>query len=177
MLLMDGRETTTDFARALEEEDRRVSADWECIWHYRRMGLYSAQLARYYDVFERDQVRVILYDDFVDRPREVMRNVFTFLGVDDQFDPDMSQRSNASFVPKNPTYQRMIVSQSPAKRVAKALLPGVLRQRLKEKLVYSTMTRPAPLAPELRRQLADTFRPDILRLQELIGRDLSGWLA
>ena len=177
MMLMDGRETTTDFAQALSEEDRRVAAGWEYLWHYRRMGLYSAQVARYHEIFVRDQFRVILYDDFIARPREVMRNVFSFLGVDDRFEPDMSERSNASFVPKNLTYQRMIVRRSPVKRVAKALLPGVLRQRLKEKLVYSTMARPAPMAPELRRQLADTFRPDVLRLQELIGRDLSQWLS
>jgi hypothetical protein len=34
----------------------------------------------------------------------------------------------------------------------------------------------APLAPELRAQLVETFRDDILALQKLLGRCLSGWL-
>ena len=33
-----------------------------------------------------------------------------------------------------------------------------------------------PLSPELRTVLAARFRDDILRLQDLIGRDLSHWL-
>ena len=33
------------------------------------------------------------------------------------------------------------------------------------------------LDPEIRRQLIDFYREDILRLQDLIGRDLSAWLA
>jgi Sulfotransferase family len=177
MLQMDGRETTASFEAALAAEDERVCAGWEYIWHYRRMSMYFAQLQRYYGTFVPEQIRVVLYEDLTSSPREIMRDLFQFIGVDDRFEPDMSERSNPSYVPRHPEYQRMIVRQSRLKRVAKALLPGELRQRLKEKLVYSTMTRPAPLAPELRQKLAETFRPDVLRLQELLGRDLSPWLA
>jgi hypothetical protein len=34
----------------------------------------------------------------------------------------------------------------------------------------------APMSPELRRQLLDEFTPEIERLGEVIGRDLSHWL-
>jgi hypothetical protein len=33
------------------------------------------------------------------------------------------------------------------------------------------------LDPELRARLARVFRPDVERLQDLLDRDLSGWLA
>jgi hypothetical protein len=33
-----------------------------------------------------------------------------------------------------------------------------------------------PLPEEARREVIEAFREDILELQELLGRDLSGWL-
>jgi hypothetical protein len=177
MMLRDGRETTSSFAAALAAEDERVRSGWELIWHYRRMGLYHEQLRRYHDTFDPSQLRVVLHDDFSARPGEVVRDLYRFLGVDDGFQPDTSERLNVSVVSGNLTYQRLVDGRNPLKAAGRALLPAGLRQRIKEKLVYSTLSRPAPLAPELRRQLADTFRPDVLRLQELLGRDLSRWLS
>lgn len=46
---------------------------------------------------------------------------------------------------------------------------------------YNEATLPAserpPLLPEVRRALQEQLRPDILRLQDLIGRDVSHWLT
>ena len=176
MMLMDGRETTTSFSRALAAEEGRVRSTWEPLWHYRRMGLYHTQLERYFRLFDARQIHVILYHDFTARPQEVMREVLRFLDVDDDFEPDMSERSNVSMVPRHPSYQRFIVSQNPLKSRVTALLPASLRQLAKEKLVYSTAARPAPLARDVRDRLIDEFRPDVLRLQNLLGRDLSNWL-
>jgi hypothetical protein len=36
--------------------------------------------------------------------------------------------------------------------------------------------QPPPFPAEIREQLLDSYREDILRLQDLIGRDLSPWL-
>ena len=38
------------------------------------------------------------------------------------------------------------------------------------------LTEPPPLDPELREGLIEGYKEDILRLQVLIGRDLSAWL-
>ncbi len=176
MLMRDGRETIRDFSQALAAEDGRVDANWEPLWHYRRMGYYSAQLKRYFDRFDPAQIRVVVYDDFNTRPGDVMRDLFRFLEVDDQFEPDVSTRLNVSLVPKHPGYQQLISGKNPVKSIAKTLLPAGLRWRVKEGLLAPNLTRPAPLAPEVRRELVETFRPDILDLQDLIGRDLSHWL-
>jgi hypothetical protein len=176
MLMRDGRETLRDFSQALAAEDERVRANWEPLWHYRRMGFYAAQLKRYYAVFDPAQIRVVVYDDFNARPADTVRELFRFLEVDDQFAPDVSTRHNVSLVPRHPTYQRLIAGESPLKSVAKALLPAELRWRVKQGLLSPNLTRPAPLAPEVRHQLIEIFRPDILELQDLIGRDLSHWL-
>jgi hypothetical protein len=177
MLQGDGRESIADFDLALDAEDERVGKSWEPMWHYRRVGFYGAQLGRYYETFNREQIHVVLYDDFVARPVEVMQSIFRFLQVDDRFVPDVSERHNVSLVPKNPTYHNLVAGGHPAKRMLKRVLPATVRQRAKAKLLSGTLRRPTPLAPETRRRLLEVFRPDVMQLQDLLGRDLSTWLT
>jgi hypothetical protein len=176
MLLRDGREPLRDFARALEAEDERVCWNWEPMWHYRRMGFYASQLQCYFDIFDQAQIHVVLYDDFTARPGDVTRDLFRFLEVDDEFEPDTSTRYNVSLVPRHQTYHMLIAGENPVKTVVKSVLPGGVRQRVKARLITPNLTRPTPLAPEVRASLVEVFRSDILQLQELINRDLSHWL-
>jgi hypothetical protein len=68
----------------------------------------------------------------------------------------------------------------PIKTVGKHLLPSALRSRLKLNLIAEleakNLQKP-PLEPTIRTQLAELYRDDVLKLQHLIGRDLSPWLA
>jgi hypothetical protein len=176
MLLRDGRESIRDFAQALAAEDERVRRSWEPMWHYTRLGFYYPQLKRYFDTFRTAQIHVVLYDDFNTRPREVLRDLYRFLDVDDEFEPDTSERRNVSLVPKNHTYHQLIAGQNPLKAAVKAVLPSDFRQRLRTRLVSQNLSRPEPLPEAIRRQLVETFRPDILKLQKLLDRDLSRWL-
>jgi len=176
MLQRDGRETTADFMQALAAEERRIRAGWEPMWHYRRMGFYQAQLARYLSVFRRDQIRIVLHEDLSERPAETVRGLFKFLEVDDRFEPDVTGRLNVSLVPVNGTYHRLVVGASALKTVARTLLPARVRERVRGRLPASTLVKPKPMPEEARAMLVDGFRDDVLGLQVTLDRDLSGWL-
>ena len=65
---------------------------------------------------------------------------------------------------------------NPIRQALKPLLPERLRQRLYEG-VRDRVLREAPSLPvEQRPELVELYREDILKLERLIGRDLSGWL-
>lgn len=176
MLHRDGRETTKDFVKALAAEDRRVAAGWEPIWHYRRMGFYFGQLVRYLSIFSKEQILVLLHEDLNSTPLKTLRNVFTFLGVDEHFEPNTSDRRNVSLVPDHATFHRLVARQSAMKAVGKALLPVRTRQRIKSLLPASGMRKPEPIPQEARAMLIDVFRADIHRLQGLLNRELGNWL-
>jgi hypothetical protein len=176
MLHRDGRETTMDFIQALAAEERRVAAGWEPMWHYRRMGFYFKQLVRYLGIFRRERILVLLQDDLNSRPVETLRDVFAFLGVDQTFEPDASERRNVSLVPDHSTYHRFVEGPSPLKAAGRALLPLAARQRIKRMLPTSTMRKPEPIPPQARAMLVDEFRDDVLALQGLLDRDLESWL-
>ncbi|HVR29780.1 MAG TPA: hypothetical protein VMS86_09635, partial [Thermoanaerobaculia bacterium] len=109
-------------------------------------------------------------------PAALVADLYRFLEVDPAFGPDTAARHNASGgLIRNP-FTRALWTRS-------ALLRAALRPYLPEPLrhaafraVTTDLTAPA-LDPALRAELSELFRTDTERLQELIGRDLSHWLA
>jgi len=175
-LVRDSTEPYTDFAQALNEEDRRVEDNWSWIWHYKRMGFYYEQLTRYFDLFEREQIVVYLYEDLNGNPVNVLQNAFRFLEVDSKFIPDVSVRYNLSGIPKSKTLHSFLMRPNPIKAPIKALVPAGLRKRIVADLRNRNLREPPQLSPDMRRQLTEVYREDILKLQDLIQRDLMGWL-
>jgi hypothetical protein len=175
MLRRSGREPLEDFAAALEAEDRRVAGGWEYAWHYRRAGYYHEQLSRYYALFDPAQIRVYLYEDLDRDASGTLRDIFGFLGVDENHAVDTSERYNVSGVPRSRMLHELVMRPNRFKAALRPLLPARVRKRISAGVRRRNMERPA-LDPEIRRDLVAGYREDILRLEELIGRDLSGWL-
>jgi hypothetical protein len=170
-----GREPLTDFARALREEETRVQNGWGAFWHYQRKGFYYEQLKRYFDRFDRGQIKIYLYEDLNTEAGGVLRDIFSFLGVDESYVPDISARHNVSGVPKSRISRTVVTSIDAVNPLFKRLLPAQLR-KVRESIRNKVLDEPPPLSAEAREYLVELYREDILRLQTLIHRDLSAWL-
>jgi len=171
----DGRETLP-FTEALDAEEWRTRANWAPAWRYKAESFYLEGLSRYYELFGREQVRVYLYEDLSADPRGVMRDAYSFLGVDDSFTPDTARRHNPSGVPRSRLLVSVLKRPNPLKSVLKPLLPEGLRGRISEGLQRRNLAKAPPMEPEVRGRLVELYRDDVARVQDLIGRDLSPWL-
>lgn len=177
-LRRDGREWLTDFARALAEEDQRIQKHWAPAWHYKQVGLYARQIQRYFQLFDQEQIKIYLYEEWRENPKEIMRDIFQFLEVDDTWAPDMSEKHNvSSFVHKNKNIHNFLTKPNLMKDILRKVIPARIRQPMSAKVFRKNMDTPPKLNPELRQQLIPEFREDILNLQEVIDRDLSSWLS
>lgn len=170
-LIRDGREPQTNFVQALREEETRICDNWGFHWHYQQKGFYYTQLKRYFDMFDRDQIRVYLYEDLSTNPVSVLENVFQFLGVGEEFALDTSIKHNVSGIPKNEVLHSLLIRLKPITTALKPFLPAKLRQYIRDQILVKPQ-----LSPEVRQQMIGVYRDDILRLQDLIQRDLSQWL-
>jgi len=177
-LVRDGLERLPAFEDALAAEDERVAANWQHIWHHRRLGFYAEQLERYFQRFSREQMLIVLYEDLERAPVAVLQRMFGFLGVDAGFEPDVSLRYNVSGSPRSRLVHAALARPNAAKDVLKGVLPAVLRRRLRATVMAKNIRSDgSQLAPETRRALVDLYREDVRRLERLIQRDLSHWLA
>jgi hypothetical protein len=174
-MIRDGREEIKDFRAALARELTCIHDNWEPLWHYRSMGFYGAQLSRYYEIFDRDQIRVYLYEDFAACPLEIVQDIFGFIGVDSNFVPDMSEKYNISTMPRSRQLHEMMTGKSAIRSALRRLLPAALRSRTGRFILEHNVQR-LQLAPSMRRELTDGYRADIGLLEKLLNRDLSRWL-
>jgi hypothetical protein len=169
-----GSEPRASFLDALAAEDERVAQNWSHIWHYRRMGLYYEQLSRYYERFGADQIRVFLYEELVDDPGRIVRQLFEHIRVDPAFEARTSVRRNISGEPRY-RFLAPILSPNRLTTRLRPLLAGRL-DPLVTRIKQRAMVKP-PMPEAAMRQLNFFYRSDVERLGDLIGRDLRSWLS
>ncbi|HEX2699349.1 MAG TPA: sulfotransferase [Acidimicrobiales bacterium] len=143
---------------------------------YVRLGFYGRYLARYYETFPAAQLRVVLYDDYRRDPGAVLADLFRFLGVDDSFVADTSVERNVSYVPKSKALHGLLGGGGRLRPALSPLVPSGAKARVAGYLARRNR-RPVDFPADVRHQLVELYRSDILELQDLLGRDLSAWLC
>ena len=173
-MIRDQREPLRDFAQALAQENKRIADHWEHIWHYSNMGFYGQQLQRYYSLFDKNQIRIYLNEEMKKDGPGLLKDVLGFLEVDDTFPIDTSVVYNEGGVPKRKLLNSVLTQPSPLKRLLRPFMPAAA-MKFYTQLKHSNLDKP-PLDDEVRARLVALYRDDVLRLQDMIGKDLSSWL-
>lgn len=163
-----GGEKVRRFDLALLDDERGAP--------YLEVGRYGSQLTRWFDLFGRERVHVIVFDDLGrDTPKE-FRKLLEFLDVDPGFQPASFEARN-TFASKSRL--QPLIRRGPGRRVGDGVrrfagprLARVLSQSFRNMpLVNTRGPRPA-LAPDVRLRLEDAYRDEIVLAGRLIGRDL-----
>lgn len=183
--LLAVQEDIADFEEAYRRVERRrqlLDMPRWCIMPqqllYPDIARYSEQVERYFEQFGPENVHVMIYDDFRNDSRGEFAKLLTFLGVDPdfepRFDPVNSHRQvrwawlqGQTQLPSWPT--RAVLSLLPDRYAYLSLIHLAM--------LNSKPAQRPPLRPEFRRELEETFRPDVTRLGSLLGRDFSHWVG
>lgn len=184
-MAQEGYEWAGTFEEALRREPERASSDRfrdncsEYFYNYLyvRSSRYADQVARYLRHFGQERVHVVLFEDFVGRPRETYRGVLDFLGVPVPEPLPKPRVRNPSRRPYSPRLQRVLRLLT---RWRRRLRPGRPASKAsRDSLLEWGLTgeQPPPLPPGLRRRIQEACRDDIRRLEKIIDRDLTSWTA
>ena len=177
-------EDEPDFPRAWAMQDERRAG--RCIprlcqvpWllDYRSLGQFSRHVARMLELFPREQIKLMLFDDLQESPQRVYTEVLEFLGVppdDREAFPRVNagKRSRLAWLAQCQTTVIQALPRS-CLQFGKRLGLGRLSRTVMQ--LNSQPATSAPLTGDFRRQLVDEFRDDIDALAEMLGRDLSHW--
>lgn len=172
-LIQEGYELLS-FAQGLQAEEERIQNNWAHLWHYRKGGYYYTQVKQYFDAFDFEQIRVYLYEDLSSNSTTIIQDIYHFLGVDSTFQPDLT-RMNVSGIPKS-RFLHNLFKRNPIKTALKPLFPVDLRKQIARQVKAWNLQEKPTLPSEIRAQLVEDYRDDILKLEGLIQRDLSKWL-
>jgi len=185
-MIREGFEWVFPFEKALDVEDARMK-DEEFKLHtpqyyynylYYHSGLYSEQILRYTKRFPKEQIKIILYDDFKQYQIQIVQELCRFLGVDSSFVPVMEIHNKAKMplwiwgqyffrlrLPK--LLKRCHVSESRQKKL--------VRYALAKNLAYGRSPS-FKMGLATRRNLLNRYKDDIYKTGGVIGRSLEMWL-
>lgn len=175
MLVRNGVEKPNQFIQAIQNEGERDKNRLLPAIPYISGGFYYSQLSRYFDRFGVDQIKIYLYEDLVADSTALLKDIFKFIDVSPDFEPDVSTKHNVSGVPKNRLLKSLVDENNLIKSVAKSLFPDSFRKEMSSKINKFNLDKPS-IPPEARSLLKSTYQQEVLNLQNLIHRDLSFWL-
>lgn len=161
-----GRESLDFGAAVSAEPDRLRSEDVgdRYTYSYVDRGRYVRQLRRLAELYPRESIHVILFDDLLDSPVEIFRETCRFLEVAaSMVPPELGTRINP-FMTFRSLYVRRL-----AKRLPKRL--GNVVGRLNNR--HDSYP---PMAADVRATLLESFRDEIEELGSWLGRDMTRWL-
>jgi hypothetical protein len=186
-LLHVSEETVADFATAWRLQERRArgldvppNIRSPLLVQYYQVGRFGTQTERLLACFPREQVKLILYDDFAASPQRVYDEVIAFLEVPHDGRTEFP-RINENKGARMPWLRRFYRKPPPALRDAvrslKRAVGGETISAAKKRLVAlnTVRERRPPLTPELRAELVAAFRDEVALLGRLMNRDLSHW--
>ena len=144
-------------------------------------GKYYQPLKHFFEVCDRSRIDVFLYDDLRKDSQTFMQGIYRSIGVDPDFVADTSKKAQTAKVPKNQTFNRLLKTKNPVRTVATGIMqvvPTGLRHQLRDRLIAlnSQGKQSAKFTEEDMILLRQYYREDILKLQDLLQRDLSAWL-
>ena len=132
-------------------------------------GFYVDHLRRYLELFPREQLLILLFDDLKDDPASFMASMYRFIGVsDDYYSELLRQQINAA------ADQKLVVRSR-----SMFWLGKVLRRfrwhKIARQLELRNSAKLPSMSSDTRRWLIDVYRDKNRQLGELIDRDLSHW--
>lgn len=154
----------------------RIQHGYYPSYDYIGFGMYSRQVQAYLEAF--NDVKIIIYEDFRNDSQAVVNDIVRFLGLEPVGNLDTKKRLNVSGTPRSSlaaVVGRLIYRPNFLKKLIIPLIPSTLGPKIKmgaSRFIY----KKTAMNPKDRQVLIDIYRKDILRLQQLLGRDLSAWL-
>ncbi len=168
-----GYAVAPDFLAEFKADIDKRPRGWGITSNYYELGRYAEQLERFFALFPRRQIKVILYDDFHRDPHNSLRQTFEFLGVDPSHSIPAHLRPNSAALPRWPLLHRLVINSTLSFKL-KHRLPDPIKN-VAERLLLSESRIPRLQASQ-KDALLTFYESDIKRLALMLNRDLDNWL-
>ncbi len=150
---------------------------------YLEQGQYARHLSRWLEHFPSEQVKIVLMEDILQSPQHVARSVYQFLNIDpEHLSGALNEKSNPSYAIRSRSLDQMICTlRGAADRTGLGPVWRGVGQLGLQRFYRGINRRPSqqiiPKArPETLENLKEAFREDTIKLQTMLGTDLSAWL-
>jgi hypothetical protein len=140
---------------------------------YIKVGEYATQLKRYFDIFDKENILLIDYEDFKSDVAGTVDLACSFLKVSTEFSADVHEKHNTFTMPKNKLI-RFVYSFVIIRNILSFIFPKNIMKAVR--LILFTKDEKPKLLEETKTQLKHYFSNDIRLLGNLMDKDYSKWI-
>lgn len=169
-LIRDSRERLS-FYDGLISEESRIKNNYDWMWHYSRGSLYSQGIQSFQESFS--NVKIILNEDLELNTKNIVQEVFEFLGVDPGFTPVLSDRYSTSGRPRN-LVVKILTSRIGLFSKIRNLVIKLFPRNILE-IIAKHIFAKEKIDLKSKKYLKNFFYEDILNTEILIKRNLNSW--
>ncbi|MBN2682085.1 MAG: sulfotransferase [Bacteroidales bacterium] len=163
--------TSLNFNEAINKDINAIKKGWGISELFIELGQYSQQISRYYEVFGKENVLVLLFEELKNNLEGSLGKTFEFLNVKG-YTVKNSEVQNSAKVPRFRTLNKFFV-HSGIKNLSTKMLPSGSKEKLKSAL-YKNAGK-MEMKKEDRDFLLRIFETEIKETSVLINKDLSSW--
>ena len=168
-------EEKCSFEEFLAKEEERKTENWDILNFPKGLGFYYDQVTAFQDNFS--HVKICLAEDLKIKTVKTIQDICSFLDVDSSFEPDVKMKHNKSQPPGSYFLHRLLSKDNILKDIGRPVLRAIFSQeRVSRMSTHLRNKNEKKMKPKTYEYLQGLYREDILKLQWLIGRNLSDWL-
>ena len=145
---------------------------------YLSRSKYSRTIEHLYNSVPKENIKIIIFEDFVKNKKKVVGDVIQFLGLK-EMELDLNIKSNKAEKARYKSISKFLNKPSAIKDTFKIIFPEKLRYKIKKlslKLNYKALNEEEKQIPErLEKKLMSYFKEDIVCVEKLINNS-TGYL-
>ncbi|WP_306012705.1 MULTISPECIES: sulfotransferase family protein [unclassified Allomuricauda] len=129
-----------------------------------RRSLYTDAIIKLHENFEKDNIRLILFDDIQKKPKDTLNEIYSFLDVAPNYVPSSLKRK-----PKGNSYSSTLVyleRKMPVNKLTTKLLNGI-----SELIKISSKTKSPELNPKLTEEILEIYKGHFERLYDWLDKN------
>ena len=164
------------FEKALEIEENRLGNDETLtpMVMYKDMGLYHDMVNAYVENFK--NVHVVMYEDFQQHTKEVVKEVLFFLGIFKSEELDTDSIHNVGGKSWRFSFlKQFFMKDNFIKKGLRFVFSKISRKKFRVFIEYFLKEKVKPINPETKKELISFFRNDVEKLEKLLNIDLKNW--
>lgn len=178
------QEEEEDFSKALALEPLRIQGKFisprimcpSFLYYSKRVEYYN-KVKRFYDVFEPNQIKTIIYEDFRADNDKNFREILHFLEID----TNVSAQYKSVNAGKEVRFKQLnyLLNNQVFKNTLRKVLSPKNYDFIVEEIVARFLwkksdksSKSSSQSPEIRDELMKAFKPEVIKISQLIGVDL-----
>ncbi len=182
-----------DFIQAVKKEGKRISNpkfyrgyESQELGHFEKnhlgyitRGLYSTLLEYLYKKFDKDNVKVLIFEEFISNKEKTINDILQFLGVEKEH-LNVNIRSNPAQEAISYKLSKFLNTHSIAKDFLKCIFPKAMRSPIKAALNSKNLREISKNENSIPYDYAELkrtyFKKDILKVEKILNRKIEKWI-